>query len=127
MEQSNSLRWVRLSNDKMVAGVASGLARQLDVDTWVIRLVWALSALITFGGSLLLYLACVIAFPRSDKADAAQKKMILGVCARIHQRGDIEVGLARLIALLLLVGTGGAALVGYIVLYFVLSKPNEVY
>lgn len=118
-------RWVRLHEDKVIAGVSSGLAKQLNMAPWFIRLIWILAALCTFGGALLLYLACVISFPLDNRIEQSKQRMILGVCARIAQRGDMEVGLARLLALLLLVGTGGAALVGYIVLYFVLSEPQR--
>ena len=117
------MRWVRLHEDKMVAGVASGLAKQFDLAPWVVRLAWVLAALCTLGGAILLYLGFVIAFPLDNKIKESKQKVILGVCARIDQRGDMEVGLARFIALVLLVGTGGAALIGYIVLYFVLTQP----
>lgn len=119
------MRWVRLSEDKMVSGVASALAKQFDLAPWVVRLVWILAAFATFGGALLLYISCVIAFPLDTKTEEAKQKMLLGVCARIHERGDMEVGLARFIAIVLLVGTGGAALVGYIVLHFVLQQPTN--
>jgi phage shock protein PspC (stress-responsive transcriptional regulator) len=88
---------------------------------WVVRLLWVLAALCTFGFVLLLYICCVIALPREDRTEQAREKMVLGVCARIDARGDIEVGLARLIALVLLLSTGGAAIIGYIVLHFVLD------
>lgn len=124
-QNSSNWRWVRRQDDKVVAGVASSLARQFDVEPWVIRVVWALAGFVTFGGAVILYLACAISFPREDKVEAVPKKILLGVCSRIHQRGDVEVGLARLIALTLLLATGGIALIGYIVLYFVLSEqPN---
>lgn len=116
-----NLRWVRSTTDKYVAGVAGGLARELNMAPWVMRLLWILAALCTFGFVLLLYVCCVIALPREDRTEKAREKMILGVCSRIDARGDIEVGLARLIAIVLLLSTGGAAIIGYIVLHFVLD------
>jgi len=41
--------------DKKIGGVASGVARYFDIDTTLVRVVWALSALIG-GFGLLLYL-----------------------------------------------------------------------
>lgn len=117
------LRWVRSTTDYYVAGVAGGLAKELNMEPWVVRLLWILGALCTFGLFLVLYVCFVIALPRDDRMDTARNKKILGVCARIDARGDMEVGLARLLALMLLIGTGGAAVVGYIVLHFVLDRP----
>jgi hypothetical protein len=67
-------------------------------------------------------IALIIALPRTDRLDKANEKMVLGVCLRLSQRGDLEVGLARLIALLLLVISFGAVIVGYFVLHFLLPK-----
>ncbi len=125
MVETNRLKWVREPKDKLIAGVATGLAQMLDVAPWVIRLLWVIAAMATFGLAVLVYVACVVALPRSDQSEEALQKMILGVCVRIHQRGDLEVGLARLGALLLLFATGGTAIVGYIVLHFVLTQNPE--
>ncbi len=121
----NNSRWVRRRENAIFTGVSAGLARQFDVEPWIIRMFWVMAALVTFGGAILLYLACAISFPREEQVEVTPRKMILGVCARIHERGDMEVGLARLLALTLLFITGGAALVGYIVLHFVLTPQNS--
>lgn len=115
--------WIR-AEDGILGGVCLGIARQFDLSPLLVRIVWLMSIMF-FGTGLALYIACIIAFPRSDKLDQAHDKMILGVCARIGARGDIEVGLARLIAIFLLCTTFGAALVGYIVLHFVLNPENK--
>lgn len=47
-------RFYRRRNESMVAGVASGIARALDVDAWVIRLIF-LILVIGFGTGVLLY------------------------------------------------------------------------
>lgn len=42
-------------NDKMIAGVASGVAKYFDIDTALVRVIWACAVL--FGGfGLVLYL-----------------------------------------------------------------------
>ncbi len=46
---------LRLSSNKMIAGVAAGVAEYLGIDATIVRIVWAL--LIFFGGTgLLAYL-----------------------------------------------------------------------
>lgn len=47
-------RFFRRRDDYMIAGVASGIARALDVDAWVIRLIF-LILVIGFGTGLLAY------------------------------------------------------------------------
>lgn len=115
--------WVRNTSDKVIAGVCSGIARQIDAPTWVIRVLW-ICAILFFGTGVLLYLAFAIALPRDDDPDHGLRPKILGVCARIGRRGDLEVGLARLIALLLLFVSGGSAALAYIVVALVLPKNN---
>ena len=123
-QQPLQWRWVR-ADDGIIGGVCLGLARQFDLNPWVLRVILLASALLFFGSGLLFYIACLISFPRSDRMDQAHDKMVLGVCARIGKRGDVEVGLARLIALFLLFTTLGTAIVGYIVLHYVLAPTNK--
>lgn len=125
MSEEKRLRWVRSNENRWVAGVAAGLAKQVALDPWLVRLLWVLAAFCTFGLAVGIYLVAAFAFPSEDKASAPVEKMLLGVCARIHTRGDMEVGLARMGAIALTIFTGGAAIVGYIVLYFILVEPTK--
>jgi len=52
----------RSRDEKMIAGVAGGLAEYLDVDATLVRLVWVLLALLG-GGGLLAYLVMWIIMP----------------------------------------------------------------
>ena len=64
-------RLTRSSDDKMIGGVAGGLARHLDVDPALVRLAFVLLAV--FGGSgLLLYALAWMLIP-SDLHDAASQ------------------------------------------------------
>ncbi|MBL7555120.1 MAG: PspC domain-containing protein [Bdellovibrionaceae bacterium] len=112
------LKWVR-AEDGIIGGVCLQLARQVNLDPWLVRAVWLMTVCV-FGSGLLAYVALVIALPRTDRLDKSNEKMVLGVCARLSQRGDLEVGLARLIALLLLLISCGAVIFGYFVLHFLL-------
>ena len=49
------------SNDKMIAGVCSGLGEYLNVDPTIVRLIWALVAL--SGAGVLAYLVCALIIP----------------------------------------------------------------
>ena len=120
----STFRWIRPTEGAVIAGVCACVARNLDVNPWVVRILFLATAI--FGGlGLLVYVLGWIALPREDGVPDALNPKILGVCARIHRRGDIEVGLARLIAMILLVFSFGAAIVGYIVLHFVLDRNDR--
>jgi phage shock protein C len=117
-----SLKWVR-AEDGIIGGVCLALARQLKVEVLWVRIIWLLSFLI-FGTGALIYLLCVLALPRTDQLDHAMDKKILGVCTRLAQRSDMEVGLIRLLALLFLVSSFGAALIAYVVLHLLLQPQD---
>jgi|JI10StandDraft_1071094.scaffolds.fasta_scaffold544773_3 phage shock protein PspC (stress-responsive transcriptional regulator) len=117
---TTNLKWVR-AEDGIIGGICLQLARELKIDPWLVRAAWLMTVCI-FGTGLLAYIALIIALPRTDRLDKANEKMVLGVCLRLSQRGDLEVGLARLIALLLLVISCGAVIVGYFILHFLLPK-----
>ena len=114
----------RRGPDKIVAGVCAGLARQLGIEPWILRFAWVVSAL-CFGTGLLLYVIFWICLPRFDDAQGGQGRVLFGVCARISRRGDVDVAVARLLALLLFFISAGTALIGYIALYFLLPEPSK--
>ena len=51
----------RNTQNKMLAGVCSGLAEYLNIDPTVIRVIWALVAL--SGAGILAYLVCALVIP----------------------------------------------------------------
>ena len=60
MDSSKKLR--RSRDDRMIAGVASGVAEFFDLDTTIVRVVWAFTAI--FGGfGVLLYLIMWVIVP----------------------------------------------------------------
>ncbi|MET0768526.1 MAG: PspC domain-containing protein [Solirubrobacteraceae bacterium] len=58
-------RWVRSSSDRMIAGVAGGIGRRLEIDPLAIRITFVI---LTFAGGLgiVLYLAGLIFMPSDD-------------------------------------------------------------
>ena len=56
-------RLYRSRRDKVIGGVCGGIARYLDVDPVVVRLVWAIGTLISMGAGLLAYLIAWIIVP----------------------------------------------------------------
>lgn len=118
-----NMKWLR-AKDGAICGVCKGLARTLDLPVGIFRLFWLLSVL-CLGAGLGLYILLAICLPREDKQAEALEPRVLGVCSRISKRIDMEVGIVRVLAILLLVASLGATIVGYIVLYFVLDDQSR--
>jgi phage shock protein C len=64
MNQPDRPRLVRSRNDRMIAGVAGGMAAYLNVDTAWIRLAWL--AVLFLGAGPVLYIIAWIAIPEGD-------------------------------------------------------------
>ena len=52
----------RSNTDKKIAGVCGGLAKYLNIDPTVIRLIWAI-VVVCGGAGLLAYLICALVIP----------------------------------------------------------------
>ena len=57
----------RSNSDKKIAGVCAGLAKYLNIDVTLIRLIWAL-VVICGGAGLLAYLVCALVIPEEPNA-----------------------------------------------------------
>ena len=57
-------RLVRTSNDKMVGGVCGGLARYLDVDATLVRVVAVVALVFAFPATIVGYLLAWAIMPR---------------------------------------------------------------
>lgn len=116
------MKWVR-ARDGIISGVCKGLARNFDIPVGVFRLIWIVS-LLFFGAGLWLYLVLAVSLPREDKLTTALDPALLGVCARIAVKTDVEVGVVRFLAICLALLSFGATIVGYVVLYFVMDQKK---
>jgi phage shock protein PspC (stress-responsive transcriptional regulator) len=58
-------RFLRSMSDKKIAGVCSGLARYLDLDVTLIRIVF-LAGILLHGATLIAYIICWIAMGRDN-------------------------------------------------------------
>ena len=119
----NKPKWVR-SPEGICAGVCEGLGKSFGVDPWFIRLIWLLTIL-AFGTGLLAYIILAICLPREDRIGQAYNKRILGVCSRVAQRLDMEVGVVRFFTVILGFMSLGVTIVGYLVLHFVLEQQSH--
>jgi phage shock protein PspC (stress-responsive transcriptional regulator) len=61
-------RLYRSRHDSVLGGVAGGVAEYLDVDPSIVRIIWAVLAIVTGGLFLLLYIVMWIVVPESPYA-----------------------------------------------------------
>jgi phage shock protein C len=67
MPNQNSVRQLRRSrSDRMLAGVCAGIANYLRIDPTLVRVGFAVLAIITWGIALLAYLVAWIVMPEED-------------------------------------------------------------
>ncbi len=62
-------RLTRSHSDRMLTGVAGGMAEYFDIDPVIIRLLWVLGALFTGGVLLVVYFVMAIIMPTPPDAD----------------------------------------------------------
>lgn len=70
-------RLLRRTDNRMIAGVAAGLADFLGIDPTIVRLVFVVLALLG-GGGLLLYLVMWIIVPKPEQITAAPRDVVKG-------------------------------------------------
>jgi len=63
---SRARRLTRSSSDKMIGGVAGGLAEYFDIDPVVVRVGFAVSTAFS-GAGLLAYVVMLVVVPRDDQ------------------------------------------------------------
>ncbi|MEE8341322.1 MAG: PspC domain-containing protein [Candidatus Neomarinimicrobiota bacterium] len=70
-DDGNSLNNIRISGlflsetDKKIAGVCGGIAKSVNIDSTIIRLIWVLGTLLSAGIGIILYIICMLVFSKS--------------------------------------------------------------
>lgn len=67
MRMELSHRLYRSNSERMLAGVAGGLADYFAIDPTIVRLTWALALLATGPIALLLYSVCAFVIPHEPE------------------------------------------------------------
>ncbi|HEY4936943.1 MAG TPA: PspC domain-containing protein, partial [Puia sp.] len=98
-------RLYRSENDKMLGGVCGGLAVYLRIDPSVVRIIYAVLILGSFGTALLLYIILWIALPPKSMVTKIKKRLfrdpdhrvIAGVASGLAAYFNIEIWIPRVI------------------------------
>lgn len=57
---------LRSKDNKVISGVCAGIANYLGIDATVIRVIWAVLAVCSFGLAAFAYIICAIIIPIED-------------------------------------------------------------
>jgi len=63
-------RLYRSKKERILGGVCAGLGEHLDVDPTVIRLIWGVVILLSFGTGIFIYILAWIIIPEDDTGGA---------------------------------------------------------
>lgn len=116
-------KWVRARNGWFF-GVCLGMARTLGVQPVLVRALAVLSACL-FGSGILIYLIAAITLPLEGAEKTGAQKKFLGVCLRVSKLTGLEVGLVRLLAVVLGLPSLGTSVLVYIGLHFILKDSQS--
>jgi phage shock protein PspC (stress-responsive transcriptional regulator) len=124
-------RLTRSTNDRMIAGVCAGLANYLNVDPFLVRLIFGV--LLLGGEGILIYLVLWLVMPEDtepvdDNAPAQlrrpqQGRQIAGVCAALADYFRFDVNLVRLVFLVAAL-SGGTGVLLYIMLAIIIPEET---
>jgi phage shock protein PspC (stress-responsive transcriptional regulator) len=93
-KQSETKRLFRDTDHAMIAGVAAGLAQYFGVDVLLIRILFVLAVLITFGWGILLYIVLWLLVPEartsSERLQMAGKPVNVDSLKEIVERADVS-------------------------------------
>ena len=62
-------RLYRCRHDRRLAGVSAGLAEYFDIDPTIVRLLWVVSAFLTGGLSIVIYIVMALIVPQEPLSD----------------------------------------------------------
>jgi phage shock protein C len=107
-------RLYRSPDDRMLAGVAGGLAEMLDIDPSIVRIVWAVVIVLTGGLALLVYIVMAIVVP--ERPVGVEARQADGPPAgtspsQVRRSGRSDGARGGLVAGLILILIGGFFLV----------------
>ena len=119
---SHNHKWVR-SNNGMISGVCEGLGESFEISPNLLRLGW-LASIFLFGTGILAYVVLAICLPKKEQSNIYEAK-IMGVCSRISKKSNIEIGIVRVLAVLLAFASLGSAILIYFLLNFLISEESN--
>ncbi len=132
-DQATKYKLKRNNNDRIIAGVASGLAEYFKIDPLITRILLA-SLMFVGGFGFFFYIVCWIAMPKSFMNESfnrkkfyrdSDEKIIAGVCKGIANYLSINVIYVRIL-FLAMIFIGGWGLILYLILWIFSTSAKTV-
>lgn len=114
--------WTR-SQEGWLAGVCQGLGERFDINPGLLRLIW-LGSILFLGVGLLLYFVFAFCLPVEGRESNVLEPRFLGVCSRIALKTDMDVGLLRVLTVLIGLGSLGLTIVAYFIIHFLVPRES---
>ena len=120
-------------NDKVIAGVASGISNYFQVDPIIIRIIF-LASLFAGGFGFFAYIICWIGIPAKDGSEQIitrryyrdiDDKVIGGVAMGIAKYFSVDVSIIRIL-FIVSIFFGGFGLIVYFILWFITPEAKTV-
>lgn len=117
---------VFVRRDGVFGGVCGGLAHRTNLPPNLIRLLMILSMFLSFGVTLLLYFAAVVAFPNPLSLAIGDRPQFLGVCHHFSKKIGLHESWLRFFTLVAFIFTAFAPVFGvYMILFLVMTATSE--
>ncbi len=84
-------RLYKSSEDKVLSGVAGGMAEYFEIDPVFVRLGWVASVLVTGGISILVYIVMVIVVPRGGRATPSNADVVVDESSRDTVESEVTM------------------------------------
>ncbi|MEC7479110.1 MAG: PspC domain-containing protein [Bacteroidota bacterium] len=132
-DEATKYKLKRNNNDRIIAGVASGLAEYFKIDPLITRILLA-SLMFVGGFGFFFYIVCWIAMPKSFMNESfnrkkfyrdSDEKIIVGVCKGIANYLSINVIYVRIL-FLAMIFIGGWGLILYLILWIFSRSAKTV-
>lgn len=120
-------------NDKVIAGVASGISNYFQVDPIIIRIIF-LASLFAGGFGFFAYIICWIGIPAKDGSEQIitrryyrdiDDKVIGGVAMGIAKYFSVDVSIIRIL-FIVSIFFGGFGIIVYFILWFITPEAKTV-
>jgi len=129
----DSKKLCRNVNDKVIAGVASGISNYFQVDPIIIRIIF-LASLFAGGFGFFAYIICWIGIPVKDGSEPIitrryyrdmDDKVIGGVAMGIAKYFSVDVSIIRIL-FIVSIFFGGFGIIVYFILWFITPEAKTV-
>ncbi|EOC99875.1 PspC domain-containing protein [Caldisalinibacter kiritimatiensis] len=111
-------RLYRSTNDKVISGVCGGVAEYFEIDPTIVRILWAVIALSSWGIGVFAYIVCIIVIPENPFFSSSSIENNSTTSTTSNSHSVIDPNRNKLALGIVLIGLGGFLLLKRFNLWF---------